>query len=336
MNTPLLFLILLCGHLSAATISPLDKKAPPLPQTTAPDREQGEVKFDWAPVEINGKEYVPLSKMRQFYSLDHEQVHNKDITMSNTKIKAQFTLDSQLVALNGIRIYLSEPIKTQEKKAYISKLDINSLIDPVFRPKHLLNAPPVQTVILDAGHGGSDKGSAGLESKLTLATIKQVAKLLKMKGYKVILTRNNDTTIPLEERVRIANTSPEAILISLHFNSGNKDAHGLETYVMSAREPHCANQASVALAVALHAQCMLRLNDKAFGNNFQISDRAIKHAKFRLLKDSKHPAVLIEAGFLTNKKEAAKITTEAYQKSLASAIARSVDVYNLSVKKQGH
>ena len=134
--------MLLCSHLSAATISHLDKKAPPLPQPTAPDREQGEVKFDWAPLEINGKKYVPLSKMRQFYSLDHEKVHNKDITMSNTKIKAQFTLDSQLVALNGIRIYLSEPIKTQEKKAYISKLDINSLIDPVFRPKHILNAPP--------------------------------------------------------------------------------------------------------------------------------------------------------------------------------------------------
>lgn len=287
--------------------------------------------FQWEPVTINGQEYLPIEQLKIFYQLEENEQIGKKISLENKRVKIHFTLDDQAAYFNGVKIFLSEPIKEHQGTAHISLLDLSSLLDPVIRPKFIANVKKPQTIILDPGHGGKDRGAANLESSLTLSIAQKIQKKLQKKGYRVLLTRNSDITVPLEERVRISNNENNAILVSLHFNAGDKNVHGMETYIVSARKPHNAGAASAALAAAVHARCLMYLNDKRFGQNFEIEDRGIRHAKFRLLTDSKHPAILIEAGFLTNKNESVKVRSDVYQETLATSIVRGIDVYRTSV-----
>ena len=76
---------------------------------------------------------------------------------------------------------------------------------------------------------------------------------------------------------------------------------------------------------------LLYLNNKSYGNNFRIEDRGIKRARYNVLTGIRIPAILLEGGFLTNRTEASKVNSSAYQKTLASAIVRAVDVYRDSI-----
>lgn len=180
--------------------------------------------------------------------------------------------------------------------------------------------------MLDAGHGGKDAGAAMLESKHTLALTRQVRDTLKKKGYAVVLTRDKDIFVSLAQRVQIANTTPDAIFISLHFNSGNKRAHGFESFLLSARQPRPTHSASLALTTAIHSQCLIYLNKQPLDKLLKTSDRGIKRARFNVLSNCKHPSVIIEAGFLTHKQEAAKIAHVAYQKHLTQAIVGGIEL----------
>jgi len=150
----------------------------------------------------------------------------------------------------------------------------------------------------------------------------------------VILTRDDNVTIPLADRVKMANAHDHAIMLSLHYNSGPKQVHGFETYIMSARVPRLNNRASIALAIRVHSRCIRDLNNLQFGNDFKSDNRGIKRARFNILSNCRHPTIYIEAGFLTNKKESAKIRTAAYRKTLASAITAGVQSYQILLKKQ--
>lgn len=289
--------------------------------------------FEWEPIDIHGKKYISFDKLKAFYQLEEAERKNKLISLEGKGVQINFTSGTQAITINKVKFLLSEPVRKNNDIAYVSILDLRSLIDPVLRPSFIKNAKAVNTVILDPGHGGSDQGSANLEANYTLIIVKKIRNLLTKKGYRVVLTRDKDSTLGLEERVKIAQREPNAIFISLHFNSGVKSAHGMETFIISAREPHPSSAASIALATAIHSRSLLYLNDKRYGHEFDIKDRGIRHAKFRLLKDSPHPAILIEAGFLTNKEEAAKIQTEAYQNTLAKSLVRGIEVYRTSIKK---
>ncbi len=287
-----------------------------------------------SPVTINHKEYIPLTSVRQFYQFDQETINGNQVRLQNQTATVDLTIGAQAARINGVRFFLSDPVATRHQTPHLSKLDLTRLIDPVLRPHQIKKAKSFDTVILDPGHGGADRGSAGLEAKHTLALAQLTRKTLGKKGYKVMMTRSGNERLPLSSRVAIINRLDNAIVISLHFNSGRKEVSGFETYVISARQPHPAGQASVALAAAVHTRSLMDLNHAQSGHHFKIKDRGIRHARFRLLRDSKHPAILIEAGFLTHKEEATLITTEAYQQTLAAAIAQGIADYNTAISKK--
>lgn len=289
--------------------------------------------FQWESVQINDTSYISFQQFSEFYKLSEKERIGDQITLENKRAQLKFTIGSQETAINGVKIFLSKPILEKDQSPHLSQLDLSSLIDPILRPRSISNAKKFNTIILDPGHGGSDQGAANLEAQYTLAIVKKTRTLLTKKGFRVVLTRSGDTHIPLEERVNIANQETNAILISLHFNSGDKSAHGMETYIISAKEPHATGAASAALATAIHSRCLMYFNNKQHGHELGIEDRGIRHAKFSLLKDSQHPAILIEAGFLTNREEAAKIQTEAYQNTLAQSLVRGIEVYRTSLRK---
>lgn len=290
--------------------------------------------FTWKVEKIAGKNYVSLAQVQKFYRFDDLVRDGESITLNSKDFTAKFSNGSHKAHFNGVMFYLSHAILTREGgvNAYLSQLDLTTFVDPLLRPD-VQKMPPMKTVIIDPGHGGKDKGSAALESKYTLSLALQLRDELKKKGYDVILTREQNVFVSLADRVRMANATADAIFISLHFNAGNKNARGFESFIMSARQPRETHAASLALATAVHSRCLLHLNDKRRGKDFRIADRGIKRARFNVLSDCKHPAVIIEAGFLTHKDEAEKIKSAAYQKRLSNAIVRGVDVYQRSLKK---
>ena len=247
--------------------------------------------------------------------------------------------------MNGVKFVFSNPVATQGDKTYVSRMDLAKLIDPVLRPSFIQKAGEFRTVILDPGHGGKDPGatnSLGNESTYNYKVAEKTKALLESKGYKVILTRDSASYLSLQERVNFANAVQEnAIFISIHFNSGGRAARGIETFTLSppgvshygrdfkpadnqfvAGNEH--DSANIALATAVHGKILRHLGQNTF-------DRGIKRARFSVLSGVKHPAILLEGGFMTHPYEARLIDNEAYRNQISLSILEAVDKYRFAV-----
>jgi len=309
--------------------------------------------FKWDTVKHNGVNYVTLRNVKAFYGFDKIKFGGT-VTLENKKVKLVFRSGSQQCRMNGVLFIMSHSIVPSKGRYLISRTDLVKLIDPVMRPAKIGNAKVFRTVVIDAGHGGHDSGSRGHfqnEKVYTLKVARLVRDILQKKGYRVVMTRDNDVFISLANRVRIANKfKGSAIFLSIHFNSGNARANGIETFTVSpVGVPHMGrgvrdrdfnmvpgnimDSASIALATAAHSRSLLYLNNPK-GNNFKISDRGIKRARFNVLTGIQIPAILFEGGFLSNRTEAAKVNTLVYQQTMAAALARAVDVYKSSITQR--
>lgn len=181
----------------------------------------------------------------------------------------------------------------------------------------------VYNIVLDAGHGGRDPGSGNsrlglLEKDFTLmAVLKLKDELEKISNVKVYLTRSGDTYPDLNERVAFAENIPGLgkkadIFISIHANSAknNPTVTGTETYYNRAN--------SKALAETLHPYML---------NAVGLKDRGVKTAGFRVIKATTMPAILLEAGFISNDKDAKTIFDENVQKKLAQELTKGIKKY---------
>jgi N-acetylmuramoyl-L-alanine amidase len=179
-------------------------------------------------------------------------------------------------------------------------------------------------VVLDAGHGGWDRGAQVSsphceEKKMTLLTAQLTKKYLEQLGYQVILTRARDFYLPLSQRVSIANRSKAEIFISLHFNScPNKSARGIEVYYCNLKNNVKKTKISRKLARSV-------LRDSSRRTNFLA--RSIKSANFVVIKETKMPAILVEGGFLTNLQERQILRKRETLDTLAKGIAEGVDKF---------
>jgi N-acetylmuramoyl-L-alanine amidase len=168
------------------------------------------------------------------------------------------------------------------------------------------------TVVIDAGHGGYDRGGIPgqivSEKEMTLDVAQRLKKTLSASGYRVVMTRDSDVFIPLGTRVAIANSYSNAIFVSIHFNSAKRSgAGGIETYFYS-RE-------SLPLASAIHY---------FVAGGAPSSNRNVRRRGYYVLRKTAIPAVLVECGFLTNPTEAGLAQTAPYRQKLAEEIAAGV------------
>ncbi|MCP5537763.1 MAG: N-acetylmuramoyl-L-alanine amidase [Akkermansiaceae bacterium] len=286
--------------------------------------------FKWLPIQIGQHQYLPLDQVKKFYDFGKMQVQDdgKTLSLTNRTVEAIFPTENHAAYFNGVKFWLAHPIVKKDDSYYVSQFDLTALMDPILRPKFIKNAGKFDTVVLDAGHGGNDQGSANEEAQHTLKLAKKLKPLLEEKGYKVIMTREEDIFVSLGDRVRMANAHKNAIFVSLHFNSGNRNAQGFETYILSRRVPgKNTHAASVALATAVHSRAILSLGKG------HIKDRGIRSAKFNVLNGCKHPSILIEAGFLTHKEEAAMVTADDFQELLIKSIVKGIHEYRAAVTK---
>jgi N-acetylmuramoyl-L-alanine amidase len=171
------------------------------------------------------------------------------------------------------------------------------------------------TVVIDAGHGGFDRG--GIRSNIipekgvALDVARRLRAYLANAGLRTVMTRSSDTFVTLDSRVAIANRQRRAIFVSIHFNSApRRGADGIETFYGSAKARRLAS--------------MIQRNAMKTTSG---ENRGIKQARFYVLRKSKIPAVLVECGFLTNPQDARRASRPAYRDQLARQIARAIIQY---------
>ena len=168
------------------------------------------------------------------------------------------------------------------------------------------------TVVVDAGHGGKDNGAVrrygGTEKKATLDVATRLARKLRESQFKTVMTRSSDVYVSLDKRAAISNRQKNAIFVSVHFNdSGRRGIRGFETYYHS----------PVARTLAYRIQERLMTLPGA-------ANRGVKTANFRVLRKAEYPAVLVECGFLSNRKEGAAARSASRRDALADKIAEAI------------
>ena len=161
------------------------------------------------------------------------------------------------------------------------------------------------TVVIDAGHGGYDRGGIPgqrvAEKEMTLDVAQRLKNVLSASGYRVVMTRDSDVFVPLGTRVAIANSYSDAIFVSVHFNSAKRSgASGIETYFY--------DRESLPLASAIHY---------FVAGGAPSSNRNVRRRGYYVLRKNRNPAVLVECGFLTNPSEAALAQSASYRQKLA-------------------
>ena len=259
--------------------------------------------------------------------------------ISNDKNTMQFRFDSREMLLNGVRNWLSFPVFVHDGKILVSRIDLAKTLEPQLRPNMIRNLGRVQTIVLDPGHGGFDKGAIsnyGYEKDYALDLARLLRPLLQAKGFRVIMTRESDVFVPLELRAQIANATHNSIFVSLHFNATDHDpmATGFEIYSLTPRGAPSTyedwlTQMSINIqngtdADAVSVELSSCIYHSLIGHIGEF-DRGIKRARFAVLRLTKIPAVLVENGFLTERGESRLIANPEWRKRLADAICTGID-----------
>jgi N-acetylmuramoyl-L-alanine amidase len=220
------------------------------------------------------------------------------------------------------------------------------------------DAREVRTVIVDPGHGGSDPGAIGLgglrEKDVTLRLSKLLTTKLRSMGFRVVATRKTDRSVSLEERTAIAEASNGDVFISLHANAApRRSVQGIETYYPDAN--HERHSMRIAMRengvskdqldelqrtlarlriaeISPYSQRLASLVQRELARALpskygKIQDLGAKKGPFYVLFLSNMPAILVEAGFLTNKTDAKRLRNGDYLDSVATQIATGLERY---------
>ncbi len=298
--------------------------------------------------------YADVNKIN-FYSKSgavHSAVASNENNGSTIlfNINKSFNIDSVITMTNGVRIVLKKEKK--KKKTHYSNYKI-------------------ETVIIDPGHGGRDPGAIGphglKEKKITLDIAKRLKKILQKNGFKVVMTRDKDKFVSLQERVKIANRYKNAIFVSIHCNAVPKykrnKIRGVETYFLSpaktdwARAVEARENAALELTnnapdiqgldfllwdIAqnefLEASNMLAEEIQSYlPKKTKIPDRGVSQAGFYVLKRNFMPGVLVETAFISNPKEEKLLKSSAFRQKIAEGIAKGImkfkEKYERKLKK---
>jgi len=214
------------------------------------------------------------------------------------------------------------------------------------------------TVVIDAGHGGSDVGARGfggsLEKDVALAVARNLARRLRARGLKVVMTRDADVRVPLEQRTAIANDARGDLFVSIHANaSTDPEIHGSETYFLALeasdsgaagvaqRENSAFEAEGDAKIGALSDPFIALLGDmistehldesSAFAQGVQqqlahmpVKSRGVKQAMFVVLSGVQMPAALVEIGFVTHRGDEGVMNDTEGRKGIVDALEKAV------------
>jgi len=186
--------------------------------------------------------------------------------------------------------------------------------------------------VIDAGHGGHDGGAISKrndynEKELTLATAFSIRNCLNQLGYKTVMTRSQDTFVPLGTRAEIANALDADLFVSIHYNfCPNAEAKGIEVYYY--KEDRTPSSFRILQSKSLGAMVLRKIISQTGATS-----RGVKQANFAVIRETRMPAILIEGGFLSNLHERERLHDPQYRRSIARGIAKGIDNYLESKRK---
>ncbi|MGB7769388.1 MAG: N-acetylmuramoyl-L-alanine amidase [Verrucomicrobiia bacterium] len=248
------------------------------------------------------------------------------------------TIGSREATWNGIEIHLGFQPQIIDGEVFVQGRDLQKNLEPLLCEPPLAVPQTRPTIVIDPGHGGANVGTHSIldgrfEKEFTLDWAKRLAPLLEQEGWQVFLTRTSDTYVTNASRVTFAEEHHADFFISLHFNSlaPDKTPSGIETYCVTPTgmpstltrgygdfwsETFPNNTFDVQ-----NLQLAIRL-EGALLHATGMEDRGVCRARFMEVLRGQHcPAVLIEAGFLSNPGDARQIETPEFRQKLAQAVA---------------
>ncbi len=297
---------------------------------------------------IGRLDYVPATEVARLLGLKLSWLERgRKLTLTGSGARAVLEADTRDITVNDLRVFLGDPVAAASGQLLISRVDFERCLTPMLRPGHgVPPRPPPRTIVLDAGHGGSDPGRVNAKLKIdektyTLDVARRTRTLLEGAGYRVVLTRSDDRFVSLPQRAALANVAKADAFVSIHFNAIANDTRtsGVEVYTFAPRFQRSTNawgpgqrndtedyaspgnqhdHWNVVLAHALH---------RRFITDLKADDRGKKLMHLAVLRPLQCPGALIECGFLTSESEARKIATPAYRQRIAAALAAAIRDY---------
>lgn len=262
-------------------------------------------------------------------------------------------------------------LQNNPPRIQISIADTDFEMDPNDSQSTIGPDKKIDIIVIDAGHGGNDYGAVGQknirEKDVSLAIAKELAKLIrKDKQFKVIMTRDRDKTMTLEERAKIANESACDLFISIHANASpkthvrgwnvfflaqakNDSARSVAQFENSAflrdQEPKSSTETTpmidfndpilgiinemIMTEFQTESHDFAVMVDREFRKELQIPARGVDQAGFFVLNKVYAPSVLLETGFITNKREEKLLKSKKYQKQVAKAVYKAIKRFKL-------
>lgn len=316
---------------------------------------------------IGGVTYVPLLSLCGAENITWEyDTFTRTVNLSKGAHKINLMVGERLVVVDDMPQYLKHPVDIYQGTVVLPFKFKEQVLDSLFKepyPERKITLPltRIKKIVVDAGHGGKDPGAIGKrglrEKDVNLDIAKRLSKLLRVDGIDVLMTRSTDTFISLERRVDIANDSRADLFISIHSNANRvRSLNGLEVYYISPnvsdskRALYCAQNAALNLAQSSFAHPpslnlkatlwdMIHTSNRAesvrlargvcsvIEKNLDTKVLGIKGAPFYVLKGARMPAILIEAGFLSNYQEERLMRNASYRQQIAEGIEQGIKKY---------
>ena len=292
--------------------------------------------------------YVDLSQWARARKLEARPNYGtKTLALTNEWTRLIFHLDSTQLEYEDVDVRLSHPVRRQGTQWQIASRDLETVLGPLLSPPKRSAGRPIRIIALGAGHGGNDPGNiAGpkKEKTYTLALARALRPLLQQAGFKVVMLREEDSRVELEERAEKANLARADLFVSLHFNGypgrSPGSVSGVETYCLTPAGTSSSNdnerhggpwlrgnktdRENINLAYQIHRSLVEQVD---------LPDRGVRRARFKELTLLDMPGVLVEGGYLTNEKDVSLIDSAAGRNRYARAIADGILAYKRLVER---
>ena len=294
-------------------------------------------------IRLGSATYVSLAEWarRSGFSVDWRR-ESKIVYVSSKWTKFTFNVTSKKASLNDLSVWLCSPVVEYRDSLYVSERDVEKTLRPILYPQKLEKGRRVRTIALAAGHGGKDPGNIvnrHQEKTYTLLLAQALKKELLARGFKVIMTRENDTFVDLEPQAEIARKAKADLFIALHYNAvADIDPKGVETFALTPAGAIYTNGGSpspwssgnrydpfnIFLAHQVHKSVLQKTD---------FEDRGIRRAQFLVLRELHMPGILVEGGFMSNPSDAKKIFSAAHRQIVAQTIADGISSYKSRVER---
>jgi len=309
---------------------------------------------DLPTIHTGGTDYVSVTDAGAALGLRLERIPSASALLlkEGSKPVAKLVERSRDTDVAGLRVFLGDPVVERGGTFYVSRADFLYHLLPRLRPD-LCGIPPnvPHLIVVDAGHGGVDHGTENprlkiMEKTYTLDVALRLRKLLEAAGYKVMMMREKDVTVPVEGRAALANAWSPDLFVSIHFNSTypNTKTAGVEIMSFPTRgqrstdswSPGQKNDAwnvdspinafapwNTILGSFLHRHLLAALHD---------GDRGEKFEHLKVLGNLNCPGILVEPAFISSDVEGVSLGAPAYRDAIAGAILSGIQDYTELVR----